>query len=347
MKIKDWILERFPIDYNRIVEVTEKAFIKEPIPLHYKKWFFATGGAPLILIMFQIITGIFLMFYYVPSTEMAYESVRHITEEVRFGFWIRGIHKWGSNLLVISLLLHMTRVFFTRAYRRPRELNWIIGLMLLGLSLGLSLTGYSLIQNQVSYWATTIGTNSMGAIPLIGDSLLTFLRGGEEVTGNTLTRFFTFHVTLLPPLLILLIVVHIFILRLHGMAELEGRESEGTYAFYPEHFFKVVIMTFFILAVLSTLSVILPPGIGEPADPSVTPSIIKPEWYFFLVYIALKIMPMNIGMSVLMMLGVVMVFWPFIDEFFVKKMPKVRLHYFVGTIAILTFLVITLWEILV
>ena len=347
MKIKDWILERFPIDYKKVVEITEKVFIKEPIPLHYKKWFFATGGAPLVLILFQIITGIFLMFYYVPSTEMAYESVRHITQEVRFGFWIRGIHKWGSNLLVIALLLHMTRVFFTRAYRKPRELNWIIGLMLLGLSLGLSLTGYSLIQNQVSYWATTIGTNSMGAVPLIGDSLLTFLRGGEDVTANTLTRFFTLHVTLLPPLLILLIFVHILILHLHGIAELEGREGEGYYAFYPEHFFKVVIMTFLILAVLSTLSVILPPGIGEPADPTVTPAVIKPEWYFFLIYIALKIMPMNVGMSVIMMVGVLLVFWPFIDEFFVRKMPKVKLHFIVGIVALLTFLGVTIWEILV
>ncbi len=347
MKIKDWILERFPIDYKKVVEITEKVFIKEPIPLHYKKWFFATGGAPLVLILFQIITGIFLMFYYVPSTEMAYESVRHITQEVRFGFWIRGIHKWGSNLLVIALLLHMTRVFFTRAYRKPRELNWIIGLMLLGLSLGLSLTGYSLIQNQVSYWATTIGTNSMGAVPLIGDSLLTFLRGGEDVTANTLTRFFTLHVTLLPPLLILLIFIHIFILHLHGIAELEGREGEGYYAFYPEHFFKVVIMTFLILAVLSTLSVILPPGIGEPADPTVTPAVIKPEWYFFLIYIALKIMPMNVGMSVIMMVGVLLVFWPFIDEFFVRKMPKVKLHFIVGIVALLTFLGVTIWEILV
>ena len=347
MKIKDWILERFPIDYKKVVEITEKVFIKEPIPLHYKKWFFATGGAPLVLILFQIITGIFLMFYYVPSTEMAYESVRHITQEVRFGFWIRGIHKWGSNLLVIALLLHMTRVFFTRAYRKPRELNWIIGLMLLGLSLGLSLTGYSLIQNQVSYWATTIGTNSMGAVPLIGDSLLTFLRGGEDVTANTLTRFFTLHVTLLPPLLILLIFVHILILHLHGIAELEGREGEGYYAFYPEHFFKVVIMTFLILAVLSTLSVILPPGIGEPADPTVTPAVIKPEWYFFLIYIALKVMPMNVGMSVIMMVGVLLVFWPFIDEFFVRKMPKLKLHYIVGIVALLTFLGVTIWEILV
>ncbi len=343
MKIKDWFLERFPIDYNRLVEFTEKVFIKEPIPLHYKKWFFATGGAPLILIMFQFLTGIFLMFYYIPSPDLAYESVRVITEEVRFGYWIRGIHKWGSNLLVISLLLHMTRVFFTRAYRKPRELNWIIGLILFGLSLGLSLTGYSLIQNQVSYWATTIGTNSVGALPLIGEPLLIFLRGGEAVTANTLTRFFTFHVTLLPPLLVIFMFIHIFILRLHGMAELEGHEGEGFYSFYPEHFFKVVIMTLLFLALLSTLSVILPPGIGEPADPSVTPAVIKPEWYFFLVYIAIKIMPMKIGMSVLMVFGVFVVFWPFIDEFFINK---IKLHYIVGSIALVTFLLVTIYEML-
>ena len=98
--MKDWIIERFPIDYKRFVEVSEKLFVKEPIPLHYKRWWFATGAAPLILITFQIITGILLMFYYIPSPDMAYESVRYITEEARFGFWIRGLHRWGSNLLV-------------------------------------------------------------------------------------------------------------------------------------------------------------------------------------------------------------------------------------------------------
>lgn len=347
MKLRDWILERFPINYERFIEVNEKVFVKEPIPLHYKKWFFATGAAPLILIMFQIVTGILLMFYYIPSPEGAYESVRYISQEARFGFWIRGIHRWGSNLLVIALLLHMTRVFFTRAYRRPREVNWIIGMVLLGLSLSLSLTGYSLIQNQVSYWATTVGTNSVNAIPLIGEPLLQFLRGGEDVSANTLTRFFTFHVTLLPPLLLLFMFIHIFILRLHGMAELEGREGEGSYAFYPEHFFKVIILTLFFAATLSTLAVILPPGLGEPADPSTTPAVIKPEWYFYPVYIALKLMPMHIGMSVLMILGVILVFWPFIDEFVKRRVPKLRLNYIVGTVAILTFLTVAIWEIIV
>jgi quinol-cytochrome oxidoreductase complex cytochrome b subunit len=346
MKAKNWLLERFPIDYQRFIEINEKVFIKEPIPLHYKKWFFATGAAPLILIMFQIVTGILLMFYYVPSSEMAYDSVRHITEEARFGFWIRGIHRWGSNLLVITLLLHMTRVFFTRAYRCPRELNWILGVVLLGLSLSLSLTGYSLIQNQVSYWATTIGTNSLGAVPLVGKTLLTFFRGGEDVTANTLTRFFTFHVTLLPPLLVLFMFIHIFILRLHGMAELEGREAEGFYSFYPQHFFKVVILTLFFAATLSALAVILPPGLGERADPSVTPAVIKPEWYFYFVYIALKLMPIHIGMSVLIVLGLIFVFWPFVDEYLRNRMPKVRFNYIVGTIAILAFLLVTVWEIL-
>jgi quinol-cytochrome oxidoreductase complex cytochrome b subunit len=347
VKIKDWLVERFPIDYERFIQINEKVFIKEPIPLHYKKWFFATGAAPLILIMFQFVTGILLMFYYIPSSEMAYESVRYITEDVRFGFWIRGIHRWGSNLLVIALLLHVTRVFFTRAYRRPRELNWIIGAVLLGLTLSLSLTGYSLIQNQVSYWATTVGTNSLGAVPLIGKSLLLFFRGGEEVTANTLTRFFTFHVTLLPPLLLLFMFLHIFILRLHGMAELEGREGEGFYSFYPQHFFKVVILTVLFIAALSALAVILPPGLGERADPSVTPAVIRPEWYFLFVYTALKVMPMSVGMSVLLILGLFLVFWPFIDELLQRLAPRVKFNFIVGTVAILSFLLVTAWELII
>lgn len=348
MKIVKWLHERFPIDYQKFVEISENIFVKAPIPNHMKKWWYCSGAAPLILLLIQVVTGILLTFYFVPSPELAYESVRHLSEDVRLGFWIRGIHRWGSNLMVIALLLHMTRVFFTRVYRKQRELNWIIGVLLLGITLTLSFTGYSLIYNQLSYWATTVGTNMMAEVPLIGKPLLIFMRGGEEVTANTLTRFFTIHVGLLPPLLLLLVAVHIIILRLHGMAELEGREGEVYYPFYPHHFFKIVFITLFIITVLSTLSIVMPPGLGEPADPLNTPQHIKPEWYFYAIFRILQLVPLKVGIYGIASFLVVFTFWPFIDDFISRRLPKkVKLHYIVGILTVLAMLALTIWEMLV
>lgn len=344
MSLKSWLKERFPIDYQKFVEINEKIFIKEPIPNHMKKWWWCMGATPLILFAIQVVTGVFLTFYFVPSPEMAYESVRHITEDVRMGFWVRGIHRWGSNLMIITLLLHIVRVFFTRAYLRPREINWIVGVVLFFLTLTFSFTGYSLTYNQLSYWATTVGTNMIKEVPLIGAFLLNFIRGGEEVTANTLTRFFTVHVGLLPPLLIIFVVIHIIILRIHGVSEPEGY-PKGHFSFYPHHFYKIIIATLFLLAMLSTLTVIYPPGLGAPADPTVTPEHIKPEWYFFPTYRFLKIVPLKVGIYVTAAFVLAMIFWPFIDPILSKKKhTRRRIAYSIGAITLLITLTFTIME---
>jgi ubiquinol-cytochrome c reductase cytochrome b subunit/cytochrome b6 len=309
-----------------------------------KKWWYCSGAMPLILFMIQLITGIMLAFYFVPSPEMAYESVRYITEEVSMGFWIRGLHRWGSNLMVISLLLHITRVFFTGSYRRPRELNWIVGVLLFLLTLAFSFTGYSLINNQLAYWATTVGTNMFKEVPLIGGLMLDFLRGGEDVTTNTLTRFFMIHAAFLPLILIIVMAVHIIILRVHGVSEPEGYEK-GQYPFYPHHFQKVIILTLFVLTFLSTLSVIFPPGIGTPADPAITPLHIKPEWYFFPTYRFLKLVPLLAGIALSGAFVIAMMFWPFIEPLLSKKMKvRTRISYFVGALTIVFTIILTVWE---
>jgi len=344
MSTIEWLKERFPIDYQKFIEINEHIFLKEPIPMHMKKWWYCSGAMPLIFFMFQVLTGILLSFYFVPSPEMAYESVRHITEDVRMGFWIRGIHRWGSNLMVISLLLHITRVYFTNAYRRPRELNWIVGVALFLLTLGFSFTGYSLINNQLAYWATTVGTNMFKEVPLFGGLLLDFLRGGEEVTANTLTRFFMIHVMFLPLLTVLVVAVHIIILRVHGVSEPDGFEK-GHYAFYPHHFYKVILLTLFALSVMSTLTIIYPPGLGVPADPAVTPLHIKPEWYFFPSYRFLKLVPLVTGIILTTAFLLAMTFWPFIEPLLSKKI-KVRnqIAYLVGAITIIFTVSLTVWE---
>ncbi len=344
MSVKEWLKERFPIDYEKFVEINENIFIKEPIPLHMKKWLLAMGTTPFILLPIQIVTGILLAFYFVPSPEMAYESVRYITEEVQLGFWIRGFHSWGANLMIISMFLHMMRVFFTHAYRKPREINWIVGFILLFLVLTISFTGYSLTYNQLSYWAATVGTNLVKETPLIGGFLVNMLRGGESVTANTLTRFYTLHVWLLPLLITLMIVIHIIVLRVHGISEPEGYDK-GYYSFYPSHFNKIIIVTLFLLSLISLLTVILPPGLGQPADPMNTPLHIKPEWYFFSVFLFLKLVPIKLGILLIGLIVLIMIFWPFIEPLTSKKEDRrAIINYILGGTAILVLIAFTILE---
>jgi len=324
-----------------------RTFLSEPIPLHMKRWYFALGVTPLILFVFQVITGILLTFYYVPSPEMAYESVRHLTQDVPMGFWVRGLHKWGSNLMVITIFLHMIRVFFTRAYRRPRELNWLLGVGLLLTVLALCFTGYSLIYDQLSYWATIVGTNLIREVPLVGNFLLFFIRGGEEVTANTLIRFFSFHVGFLPTLLIFLLVLHILLMRLHGVAELEGHEGEGYYPLYPDHLLTGICIALFVLTFASVLTVLFPPPLGEPADPTSTPLHIKPEWYFYPIFGYLKLVPLRLGVYTLVAFFLIFAFWPFIDEVIQRRFPKAKISYILGGATALLVLFFTIWETIV
>ena len=204
-----------PIDWGQVQEITN-----EPVPGHIKRWWFALGGTPAYLFMIQITTGILLSFYYVPSPDHAYESVRNITNTVPFGWFIRSIHKWAANLMIITVLLHMCRVFFSCGFRHPRQLNWIIGCGLLLGTLGLGFTGYALVYEQLSYWGVTVAAGLVEVTPVIGDTLAAFMLGGEEINENTLTRMYNLHVGMMPVTMIVLIGMHIAMLRLHGVSDL-------------------------------------------------------------------------------------------------------------------------------
>lgn len=205
-----------PLDWNRLRDMTN-----EPVPYHLKRWWFCLGGTPAYLLFIQITTGILLTFYYQPSAEQAYDSVWRITYEVPFGWFIRGIHKWSANLMIVVVLLHMLRVFFTRAYRHPRALNWVFGVILLMVTLAFGFTGYSLLHEQLSFWGATVATNLIEAVPLVGQALATFMRGGPEIGSTTLTRMYVLHIGVLPAAMIALLGLHITLVRLHGMTEYE------------------------------------------------------------------------------------------------------------------------------
>jgi len=349
-----WLRERVPVQW----EVFEE-FAREPIPYHIKNWFYCLGGTPLILFGIQVITGIMLTFYYVPSPDHAYESVRHVTQDVAFGWWIRGIHHWAANLMILAVFLHTCRVFITGAYRRPRELNWMVGIILMFLTLSLGFTGYSLVYNQLSYWATTVGTNIAGETPIIGKYLLSFLRGGGTVTSNTLTRFFTLHIGGLPTFMAVFLGLHILLIRTHGITELEedledpdtqrAREQHrsGTFPFFPDHFVTEMIIALFILTFLTCLTVLVPVQMGEPANPLVTPEHIKPEWYFYPMFRLLKLVPLRVGIVLSGLIMAAVFFWPLIDGAIRKRRPDSELGTVLGIIGILTAIAFMIWETLV
>lgn len=188
-------------------------------------WLYTLGSASLFLAVNQIVTGILLTIYYVPTPDHAYNSVQYITTQVPMGWLIRGLHHWGASAMVILVVLHMLRVIFYGAYKYPREITWFTGVFLLLIVVGFGFTGYLLPWDQKAYWATTVGTLIAGTPPLIGDFILRVVRGGEELTAITLARFFGVHVWVLPTALLLLISIHMFLVIRIGISAVPKREE--------------------------------------------------------------------------------------------------------------------------
>jgi quinol-cytochrome oxidoreductase complex cytochrome b subunit len=194
-----------------------KKQLKKPVPPHVN-WTFCFGGISFFLFIILAVTGVLLLMYYRPTTGEAYESVVLITNIVPYGWLIRGLHHWAANLMILMVVLHMLKVFFYGAYKPPRDLNWVVGVLLLFITLVFGFSGYLLPWNQVSYWATTVATDGAGAIPLIGDQLKYFVRGGPEVSQLTLTRFFALHVVILPAVTFILLFLHFGMIRKQGIS---------------------------------------------------------------------------------------------------------------------------------
>jgi len=210
--MQDWLDERLSIS-----AVSAMAQKKE-VPVHRHSIWYYFGGMTLFLFVVQVVTGILLLLYYRPSSENAFESVQFIITEVQFGWLIRSIHSWSANLLIATLFIHLFSVFFLRAYRRPREMTWVSGVVLLFIAICFGFSGYLLPWNKLAYFATKVGTEIAGVVPIVGHPILRFLRGGDDVTGATLTRFFGFHVAVLPATATVFLAVHVLLVQLHGMS---------------------------------------------------------------------------------------------------------------------------------
>ncbi len=272
---------------------------KKDVPVHRHTIWYYLGGMTLFLFIIQVATGILLLFYYRPSAEDAYESVQFLMAEVEFGWLIRSIHAWSANLMIFAAFLHLFSVLLLRAYRRPREITWLSGVALLGIAMAFGFTGYLLPWNELAYFATRVGTQIVDVVPLIGPFIGMVLRGGSDVTGATLTRFYAFHVAVLPMMVTFLLGVHLFMVQKHGMSVPPDVERQGgprgIMHFFPNFVLRDLVGWLVALAILAALAAYFPFELGEKADPfSPAPIGIKPEWYFMFMFQTLKYLPAHI-----------------------------------------------------
>ncbi|MEZ6049409.1 MAG: cytochrome bc complex cytochrome b subunit [Planctomycetaceae bacterium] len=345
-RLGNWWSERVPVSGEQLRELTN-----EPVPHHLKKWWFCLGGTPAYLFVVQIVSGILLAIYYQASTSTAYESIRQITEEVQFGWYLRSLHKWAATLMIAAVVLHQMRVYFTGAYRRPRELNWVIGMTLLLVTLGLGFTGYSLVFEQLSYWGATVGANILDTVPLVGGIGKELLLAGEEYNAQTLPRFYIIHAAILPATLIGLIAIHIAFIRLHGVTELEEpdlpADQPKNFNFFPDHLMTELSLGIVLMIILSVLATVFPATMGPPADPNVTPEVIKPEWFFYATFRWLKLFGPTVAVLSMGFIIFVMYAWPWIDALLIKVTRNKETSTYIGIVAVLLIVGLTLWEALV
>jgi ubiquinol-cytochrome c reductase cytochrome b subunit len=285
------------------------------------------GFATLFAFINEAITGILLATVYVPSANDAYNSVKAIQASPAENF-VRSLHSWGADFMIVIVGLHLLRVFYVGAYKRPRELTWVSGVILFLVTLALGFTGYLLPWDQEGYWATTVGTAMAGYVPVIGDYLVQILRDGVQVTGATLNRFYAIHILVLPGIILLSFLPHIFFVLRQGMTSTDelteaihrGEDiTQKSRPFFPNVAFRMALFILTIAVALFVLAGYFPQDLGDPADPlnkeNYTP---KPGWYFMGVYQLLKYFPGEL--DVLAMVGLpvigilVLIFLPWIDR---------------------------------
>ena len=306
------------------VESAVKHFLYEDIP-DSAGWHQVLGSVAMFAFMVQAFTGILLAFNYAPTPGDAYDSLRYIVTELTGGRLIRGLHHWGASLMIIVVVMHMAQVFLWGAYKKPREATWMVGCVLLLVTLAYGLTGYLLPWDNRAYWGTVVTTQIASQAPGAGPYILRLLGSeGGAIGVVTFARFYAVHVLLLPPLTMLLVGIHLFLVRKHGVAP-AADDSKPKKKFYPEQVFKDTVATFLWFAVLVGMAILVKVPLGRTADPTDTSFIPRPEWYFLFLFQMLKVFegPLEIvGSLVLPTLAILGLFLiPFIDH---AKMVRIR-----------------------
>src|SRR3990172_12880445 len=346
MGVRDWLNERLRY------ESAETFLEKKAVPVHRYAITYYTGGITLFFFILLVLTGLLLLMYYRPTSDAAFESVRLIISKVRFGWLIRSIHAWSANAMVAAVVLHLLATFFGRAYRKPRELTWVSGALLLLITLTFAFTGYLLPWNTLAYFATKVGTEIAGDVPLVGRAILVLLRGGEDVTEATLSRFFGIHVAILPALTTVLLGLPLLLVQIPGMSRPisvpPGGRSEP---FYPHFVLRDLVVWVLLLGIVATLATFVPWPLGEKADPlAPAPAGIKPEWYFLFMFQTLRLLPGRLlgiegemlGVIAFALAGGILLLVPFLDVWAQRERSH-RLVTLIGMVALAFVVGMTVW----
>jgi len=266
-KLYQWLDERYQI--HELVDFLSKKYV--PRGRHTVWYYF--GGVSLFLFIIQVTTGALLLMYYRVGENSSYESVRFIMSQVRFGWLIRSIHSWSANLMIFAVLIHMFSVYFTRAYRKPRELTWFTGFLLLAMAMLFGFSGYLLPWNQLAFFATKVGTDIIETLPMIGSYLLRIIRGSEDVTGATLARFFGLHVAILPGIFTIILSLHLLFIQRQGISVPEHwsrnpEDPRNRIPFFPNFLLRDLLLWLIVLNILALLAVLFPWELGPKPTPS-------------------------------------------------------------------------------
>jgi len=331
------------------------------VPLHRTTIFYFLGGMALFLFAVQVVTGILLAIYYKPSPDQAFESVRAIMTEIDYGWLFRSIHAWSANLLIGILFLHILTTYMMRAYRPIRELTWMTGVLLLLVFMAFGFSGYLLPWNQLAFFATRVGTAIVGSVPIVGKYFLLLARGGEDITGDTLARFYALHVVILPLAVLALIGIHLFLVQKHEISiplkvikKYGDEKNVPSMPFVPHFLLRDMVGWYVALGILAALAALFPWELGQKADPfGSAPAGIKPEWYFLFMFQTLKHLPAHlwniqwlegevVGVLFFGFCGLVVLIVPFLDLGVSRGGPR-SIQNFLSELTVLFFIAMTAW----
>lgn len=301
-KVLDFLAIRFPVDKMSFQYMVQK----KEVPIHKMSWGYYTGGLTLFFFMIQFITGLFLLFYYQPTVSDAHLSVEYLTKHVSGGALIRNMHTWSSSLMIFFVVVHLLTAFAMKSFEKPRELTWIVGVLLLFITFTFGFTGYLLPWNQIAVNATKVGLQSVeaagqylpGALSTLPHILRETFQGEASVGQSTLGRFYAMHVVLLPLALCSLLGLHLLQVQLHGMSQGVDKKPKRTEKFFPMFIFKdlslwaAAFLALFVISLCVPFDSFLPFPLLQPYNAmGSTPPGIKPEWYFYFVYYPLELLP--------------------------------------------------------
>lgn len=348
-KLYQWVDER--VQLETLITFMGKKYV----PVHRHSIWYYFGGVALFLFIIQVVTGIMLLLYYKSGEEFAFESIQFIMSKVQFGWLIRSIHSWTANLFILAAMVHMFSVYFEKAYRKPREITWLTGMLMFFLALAFGFSGYLLPWNELAFFATKVGTDIAGVLPLVGKPIMVFLRGGQEVTGATLSRFFGFHVAVLPGIFTVLLSVHLILVQRQGMSDPVSLGSEPaaerrTMPFFPNFLLRDMLFWLIVLNLLAILAVFFPWELGKKADAFASaPAGIKPEWYFLFMFQTLKFIPSKLlfidgevfGILAFSLAGLLWLLVPFWDRKSSRGEQNRLINYF-GILAVVFIIILTI-----